>query len=412
MQERLSYRFLPLLCFLVVAPVIAAAQDTGLQFDELWSHRTGSASYGGVRADARRVYAGTEDGILRALDKTNGRADWTFDAGAAIASNIAYDDLRVYFHTRAGIVFALDRNSGAELWRTATQGERRWDYWDYYLSTPAVDDRQVYFGSGDHHVYALDKRTGQLRWKVRVGNIVHGEPVIAGEKIIIGGFDGRMHAIDRGTGRIVWSFKTVGNAYFRNGEIPGSATALDGFVYFGGRDYNIYALLEDTGTGAWNDRTPSWIVGRPLALEDELIVVNSDGATVFSYDRRTGQRNWEFSNSYNMFAAAEAIGTAHVAVAGLDGRITILSRADGTRAGHYETSGAVENRSRFFTDAGRPDYTGLKTLEDLMERYDHQLDAMGGITGDIAVDGNVIYYATAGGEIAAIQVHGIELPED
>ena len=146
-------------------------------------------------------------------------------------------------------------------WTFATGGERRWDYWDYYLSTPAVDDRQVYFGSGDHHVYALNRRTGELRWKAGTGNIVHGEPAISGEKIIVGGFDGHMRAFDRGTGRELWTFKTVGNAYFRNGEMPGAATVSDGIVYFVGRDYNIYALLEETGTGAWNDRTPSWVVG-------------------------------------------------------------------------------------------------------------------------------------------------------
>ena len=26
-------------------------------------------------------------------------------------------------------------------------------------------------------------------------------------------------------------------------------------------------MLEDTGTGAWNDKTPSWIIGRPLIID-------------------------------------------------------------------------------------------------------------------------------------------------
>lgn len=394
-------------CLLVLTFVATAAAAEGLSFTPLWDVQTGSAVYGGVGIDGQRVYAGDEAGVLRAINSDSGEVEWTFDAGAAIASNVTVDDLRVYIHGRDGVVRALAKQDGALEWTFATQGERRWDYWDYYLSTPVADDRQLYFGSGDHHVYALDKRSGQLRWKVKTGNIVHGEPVISGEKVIVGGYDGRVYAIDRGTGRVLWQFKTVGNAYFRNGEIPGAAAVSDGMVFVGGRDYNIYALLEDSGTGAWNERTPSWVVGRPLVAGDTLIVVNSDGAMVYAYDAKGGRQKWEFKNSYNMFAGARAMGDGYVVVAGLDGRITVLSLEDGSLAGYFETNGSRENRAAYFNDDGSPDFTGLRTLEDLVGFYQRQLAGMDGIPGDIAVAGNVIYYASAGGEIAAVRVDGI-----
>jgi len=387
----------------------ATARADGVTIEESWRQRTGVAVFGGVRTDEARLYAGGEDGALRAFDKRDGKMAWRYEAGSAIASNAAVDDLRVYIQARDGSVHAVDKASGERVWRFVTQGERRWDYWDYYLSTPAVDDRQVYFGSGDHYVYALDKRSGQLRWKVETGNIVHGEPAVSGERVIVGGFDGRMYAIDRGTGRVLWRFKTVGNAYFRNGELPGSATVTDGTVYFGGRDYNVYALLEDTGTGAWNERTPSWVVGRPLAVGDELIVVNSDGAKVFSFDRNTGKRNWEFKNSYNMFAGAVPLGGRHVAVAGLDGRITVLDRSDGTAVAVYETEASRRNRGDFFNEDGSVNYQGVSTLEDLTALYDRQLENLGGIPGGMVAEGDRLYYATASGEVAALRVRGIEM---
>jgi outer membrane protein assembly factor BamB len=404
MKKWLTYIFSALILF----PVTVLSQAVDLAFEEIWKEQTGNAIFGGVQVDDTRLYAGDSGGTLRAIDKQSGSVAWSFDAGAAIASNATVDDKRVYFHTRAGVVYALDKQSGSELWQFSTEGERQWDYWDYYLSTPAVDDRQLYFGSGDHHIYAVNKRTGHLRWKVKTGNIVHAEPVISGEKIIVGGFEGRLYAIDRGTGRVLWKFKTVGNAYFRNGELPGAATVTDGIVYFGGRDYNIYALLEDTGTGAWNDMTPSWIVGQPLALDDELIVVNSDGSMVYSYNRKTGKINWEYKNSYNMFAGAEPLGARHLAVAGLDGRITVLSREDGSVAGMYETDGSLAARDEFFKEDGTLDYTGISSLEDLMGLYDRQLEKMDGIPGTIVVQDNIIYYAAASGEIAAIRVNGLE----
>ena len=401
-----------LFSLLVLALASVSANAADITFQTIWSKQTGAVIYGGIGIDSENVFAGGEDGILRSFDKLSGEEAWTFEAEGAIASGVSTDDLRAYLHTRDGVVHGVDKKTGEGVWQFSTLGERRWDYWDYYLSTPIPDDRQVYFGSGDHHVYALDKRSGQLRWKVPTGNIVHGDPAISGERVIVGGFDGKVYAIDRGTGQVMWTFKTVGNAYFRNGEIPGSASVRDGMVYVGGRDYNIYALLEETGTGAWNDRTPSWIVGQPLALEEDLIIVNSDGARVTSYNRLSGQENWSYKNSYNMFAGAQPLGNDHLAVASLDGRITILDRADGSQAAVFETEGSRENHDQFFNEDGTVDYSGITNLDELSRLYDRQLAELGGIPGKFAVEGNVIYFATASGEIAAVRVNGITIESD
>ncbi len=408
----MKYRFLPGLVTLCLLPLAASGQDTAITFEKLWEEQTGQPIFGGVHADAEFLFVGDEAGIVRALDKATGNQEWRTRLGASVASNVIADEHRVYLHSRDGVVHALDKRDGRTLWTFTTDGERQWDAWDYYVSTPAVDDRQVYFGSGDHHVYAVNKRTGDLRWKVQTGNIVHGQPVVSGEKIIVGSYDGKLYAIDRGNGKILWTFKTVGTAYFRNGELPGTATVRDGLVYFGGRDYNIYALLEETGTGAWNDKTPSWIIGRPLVVDDELIVVNSDGAGVFSYNRSDGRLNWESKTSFNMFAGAQPIGSTHLAVPGLDGRITIIVREDGSAAGHYETQASRSNRATFFNPDGTNNYEGVTTMEDFIGWYDRLLSEMGGITGDIVTEGDVIFYATASGEIAAVRVVGVDQAPD
>ena len=124
--KTLSCLLLPMLFTVTVVADEAA-------FEKLWDVQAGSAVYGGVKLDGQRIYAGDEAGILHAIQKDNGEVEWTFDAGASIASNITADDLRVYFHTRDGVVHALDKQNGEALWTFTTQGERRWDYWDYYL---------------------------------------------------------------------------------------------------------------------------------------------------------------------------------------------------------------------------------------------------------------------------------------
>ena len=64
-----------------------------------------------------------------------------------------------------------------------------------------------------------------------------------------------------------------------------------------------------------------------------------------------------------MIAGGEALGTKHLALAGLDGRITVLSREDGSQTAFYDTDGSLASRHEFFKDDGNLDYTGVRSLE-------------------------------------------------
>lgn len=388
-----------------------AAQD--ITFEEVWRVETAQSHFTRPVIDGEVLYIGGEDGVLRALDKQTGEATWVYEAGAGIGSGAGFDDMRVYVTSRDGLVHGVDKATGEGLWTFETGGEKQWDYWDFYLSTPVPDDQHwLYFGSGDHHVYSINKRSGAFRWKFETGAIVHGDPVLSGEKVIIGGFDGRMYALDRADGRQLWAFKTVGNAYFRAGEIPGSAAVADGIVYFGSRDYNLYALLEDTGTGAWNIRTPSWVVARPLVVDGRVYVGISDGPRVYSIDARSSREYWETPVGLNVFGGAEALGTRLIAVAGLDGRINLMDRESGEIVAHHDTREATENRSKMFDAEGKPIAGTIETFEDVFALYDRFFRDLGGIAGGLAVEGDMLYYATGGGSVTAIRANGVALAED
>lgn len=389
----------------------ATAQDIG--FEPLWRVEASDPFLTRPVVEGELVFVGGEDGILRAINRQNGEALWRYEAGAPIGSGTGLDEKRVFVISRDGMVHGVDKANGEGLWTFATEGEKQWDYWDHYLSTPVADDQHwLYFGSGDHHVYAINKRTGTLRWKFKTEAIVHGAPALSGERLIIGGYDGYMRAFDRATGKPMWAFKTVGNAYFRAGEIPGSATVADGRVYFGSRDYNLYALMEDTGTGAWNERTPSWVVGKPLVIEGTVYVAISDQATVFAYDATSGREKWATRLPLNVFAGAEALGSTLIAVPGLDGRIHLLDRESGEILAYHETRESAQNRSQLFDEEGKLSPGEIQSFEDLFGLYDRYLAELGGIAGGISVVGDVIYYATGAGTVAAIRVTGLPTEED
>lgn len=403
-----------------VAIVGLFVSGTHLAADEittvpLWQIDKDAPVYGKPVIHGDFIFAAGEDGVLHAIDKSSGDIEWEYRATAGIGSSVGFDDKRVYVHSRDGIVHGIDKSTGEGIWTFATNGEKQWDHWDLYLSTPVADDQHwLYFGSGDHHVYSINKRTGTLRWKFRTGAVVHGDPVLSGQKVIVGGFDGRMYALDRADGSLMWSFKTVGNAYFRAGEIPGSAAVADGLVYFGSRDYNLYAVLEETGTGAWNERTPSWVVARPLVLDGVVYVATSDSPRVYAFDAKGGMKAWETPLGLNVFGGAEGLGATHIAVPGLGGRINFVDRKTGTITGFHDTREAARNRSDFFDSEGSLRVRDIRSFEDLFALYDRYFAELGGIAGGLAVEGDVIYYATGTGTVAAVRVSGLpgDTPQD
>lgn len=387
----------------------ANAQD--ISFDIIWRVQTDGPIYGKPAVDSERIYIGGEDGKLRALDKAGGDVEWVYQAAAAIGSGVGFDDMRVYVISRDGLVHGIDKTTGEGLWTFATGGEKQWDYWDIFLSTPVADDQHwLYFGSGDHHVYSINKRSGVLRWKFETGAVVHGDPVLSGEKVIIGSFDGRMYALDRADGRKLWAFKTVGNAYFRAGEIPGSATVADGTVFFGSRDYNLYAVLEETGTGAWNERTPSWVVAKPLVVDGRVFVGTSDGPRIYAFDAKSSREYWHTPLGLNVFGGAEAVGDSLIAVASLDGRIHFIDRESGEIVAHNDTREAAQNRSTLFDTEGKPITGTIETFEDLFALYDRYFEELGGIAGGVTVEGDRIYYATGAGNVVALRLSGVPVP--
>lgn len=309
--------------------------------ETLWRIETEAPIYGHPVAAGDVIYIGGEDGILRALDRQSGDIIWTYDAGAPIACNAGFDEQRVYVSARDGSVHAVSVESGESDWRFKTEGEKQWDYWDYRLSTPVADHERVYFGSGDHHIYGLNKRNGALRWSVETGGIVHGEPLIDGDKVIAGGFDGVLYAVDRANGKVLWTFKTVGNSYFRNGAIAGSASLNEGVIYVGSRDYNLYAVLSATGTGAWNNRTPSWVIAKPLISDGLVYAATSDLPALFGFTASGGGDRLETGLSSNVYGEAVALGSAHIGVGGKDGRINIVARDGSGISAFHDTAEAT-----------------------------------------------------------------------
>jgi outer membrane protein assembly factor BamB len=142
------------------------------------------------------VFVGNDDGNLYAFDGSTGalRPGFPFATGAPVRSSpaLSNDGAVVYIGSENGILFAVNTSNGTERWRFTTG--------DDIDSAIAVDPiGHIYFGSDDNNVYALYP-DGTLKWSFPTGDNVEVKPAVnPGGIVYAGSRDDRLYAINQST---------------------------------------------------------------------------------------------------------------------------------------------------------------------------------------------------------------------
>src|SRR2546430_264880 len=276
-----------------------------------------------------KLYFGSSDHSLYALDLATGALKWKFKSAGRITSSPALSAGVVYFGSFDGNFYALDAATGQLKWKFQTGGERRFaakhlhgaepaadtmpDPFDFYLSSPVVWNSGVYFGSGDTNVYALDAASGKERWSFsnkvswvisspatvdgRVyfatsdTGLLHAfdaksgaplysvdfkhwpmfsSPAIAGETLYIGSHQGRLNAVDLQRQKVAWTFETEdskknGPTYTKPDGTPNYEAAFSDFFY------------DDMVTGVQKLMSVGAILSSPAVAGNSVYVGSTDG---------------------------------------------------------------------------------------------------------------------------------------
>ena len=299
---------------------VAAGRLFGGQGGVRWRFQTRSAVRSTPAVTTTRVFVGSGDSTLYALDRSNGTPVWTFAAGGPVHSSPAVSHGLVVAATLGGRIFAVSEASGALRWSVQTgptlpanitpAGE-----WDLYVSSPVVVDRTVVIGAGDGNVYAFDLTTGKERWRLKTGGKVRATPSVKDGVAVVGSWDGRVYAIDMATGRTRWVHRTVGDTLDLKREgydrraIQSTAAIAEGNVFLGSRDDGFYALDFATGEQKWrSSHHTSWVVGSPAVRDGRAYVGSSDGHFIHSVEVASGRELWRTPVGSNVLSSPVLTG--------------------------------------------------------------------------------------------------------
>jgi outer membrane protein assembly factor BamB len=259
-----------------------------------------------------RVYAASYDGRMYAVDARTGEVAWKFategerrfearglhgmtpksqtypDPYDVFLSSAAVAGRRVFFGSGDGHVYALDAETGSLIWKHETG--------DVVHASPALADGLVVVGSWDGRLYALDAATGAARWTYQAGTdpLIHNQQgfqssaAVVDGTVFVGCRDGHLYAIDAGTGSLKWSIDTAGS------WVVGSPAVAAGRVYFATSDSALYRVVDAaTGAPVLQQSTQAYVFSSPVVAGDVVLVGVLNGI-LQARDRNGGALLWEF----------------------------------------------------------------------------------------------------------------------
>jgi outer membrane protein assembly factor BamB len=374
-------------------------------FDDLpktkWEFKTARPLFSSPVISGKLVYFGGNDSVLYAIDIESGKEEWKFQTKGEIRSNVCIESDCLYLNGGDGTIYKLNKLDGKMQWKFETKGEKKYDFADYFHSTPVLFKEVLYFGSGDGSFYAIDANNGKEIWKFKTGNVVHTTPAISNGKLFFGSFDGNVYALDLQKGKLLWKFKTVGHQYFPTGDVQGSPTVFKNLVFIGARDYNFYALDQKKGFCHWNKAFAQGWALNSIINDSVLYIGSADERVLIATHPDSGTELWKIDMEFLVFGN-NAYSETMLYVGTTNGRLHGIDKFTGKIVWNFETESFHNNWQKYF----KPDGSYRDDIYSIIKSNEQFLDVeceLGGIFTTPVIHRNCIFFTSSNGTLYCLE---------
>lgn len=232
----------------------------------VWVFKTGGMVHSSPALAGANVVVGSWDGAVYALDAATGVQKWRFQTQTeqtrsimlGIQASPSVDADTVYIGSRDGYFYALDAASGKQRWRYDAQGS-------WVVATAAQDAAAVYVGTSDTGLLlALDKRSGAEKYRYRTDVWTYAAPLRAGDALIVGSMKGELAVLDAAGGKLRWRYRTAESEADAFGILDAGGK-FDGARLYGADGSRIDAALEHVKRLGAFMAAPLWHRGQLIA---------------------------------------------------------------------------------------------------------------------------------------------------
>jgi len=307
------------------------------------------------------IFAANRRGIVAAYEPLKGKQLWERDfatyedegylsfmsnwfsdgISAKISGGLAVSYEKVYFGTEDGLVFALNAKTGETEWQVSVSGE--------VIAAPSVDENIVLVNTGSGIMYALDAFTGEEKWTYESdvpALSLRGisAPIVANGGAIVGTATGKLVVHIIANGQTAWEQAVAA---------PSGATELERIVDIDSQPLvvagNIYVISFDgtlasvelrSGRVIWKREYGSY---RRVSSDGNDLYVTDINSNIFKIDRRNGVELWsQNSLKKRNLTAAEPIGD-YVVLGDKFGVLHWLNKSDGKVVSQLDIGGDDED---------------------------------------------------------------------
>ena len=296
----------------------------------LWTFKTGGPVKSSAVIGAGKVFIGSDDGNVYAVNFGDGKQVWAFKADSAVQAPPLFVTNCIFVGSVAGTFYALDAGAGGLLWQAQTDGKI---LASASVAAQANGPPRILIGSYDFKLRCLNAANGATNWLFESGNYINGACAVADGRAVFGGCDSMVHVLQTDQGKEISQIDA--------GAFIGASVAVAGNrAYFGHYD-NEFLCVDLARTNiVWHFHDQDFPFMSSAAVTEDRVLVGGYDKTLHCLDRADGKSVWSFP-SQGRIESAPVVAGDKVVFGSDDGRVYMLALADGRELWSFDTGQPV-----------------------------------------------------------------------